>query len=53
MQGRVSLILYLSLSFNYMTKREDLTIFFIKDFLHLIKYLILPKNGSCVMRGVV
>ena len=39
MQGSVSQICYLGLSSNFMTKkREDLAIFFIKDFLHLIKF---------------
>ena len=39
MQGRVSQIFDLRPSFNSMTKkREDLAIFFIKEFLHLIKF---------------
>ena len=39
MQGSVSQIFDLSPSSNFMTKkREDLTVFFIKDFLHLIKF---------------
>ena len=39
MQGVVSQILNLRPSSNFMTKKgEDLAIFFIKDFLHLIKF---------------
>ena len=38
MQGSVSQTLYLCPSSNFMTKEwEDLAVFFIKDFLHLIK----------------
>ena len=39
MQGSVSQIFHLCLSSNFMRKkREDLAIFFIKEFLHLIKF---------------
>ena len=39
MQGSLSQIFDLMPSSNFMTKkREDLAIFFIKDFLHLIKF---------------
>ena len=38
MQGSMSQLIYLSPSSNFMKKREDLAVFFIRDFLHLIKY---------------
>ena len=44
MQGSMSQIFYLSLGSIFMTKkREDLAIFFIKDFLHLIKFKLEHK----------